>query len=294
MTDIPAHLLDPTRRHDIVLLFDVHDGNPNGDPDAGNHPRIDTETYHGLVTDVALKRKIRDTIPLLRPDDPRYKIFVEADIALNSNIERGFTGSAVKPTQRPTPDERQKVQKWMCDNFVDIRLFGGVLSTGDARAGHVRGPLQFTFGRSVSPVHPVDHTITRVTQTKQADIDKGEQTEMGSKWTVHYGLYRAHAFYSASRGKQTGVTSDDLQALWTVLQHMFDHDRSATRGEMATRGLYVFTHDDAFGKAPAATLFDRITIEPLSDEPPRTFNHYKTNTDLADLPLGITFTPLIG
>ncbi|MEU7742940.1 type I-C CRISPR-associated protein Cas7/Csd2 [Nonomuraea sp. NPDC049158] len=293
MTDqIPAHL-DPARRHDIVMLFDVHDGNPNGDPDAGNQPRLDTETYQGLVTDVALKRKIRDTIPLLHPDDPRYKIFVEADVALNSQIERGFAGAGVKPSKKATPQERDAVHKWMCDNFYDIRLFGGILSTGDAQAGHVRGPLQFSFARSISPVFPVDHAITRITQTRQADIDKGERTEMGSKWTVHYGLYRVHAYYSAARGLQTGITSQDLDTLWQALTNMFDHDRSAARGEMAIQGLYIFSHDNAFGRARAATLFDRIQITPLNQNVPRSITDYKTEISDTDLPAGITLTSLI-
>ncbi|MER6175441.1 type I-C CRISPR-associated protein Cas7/Csd2 [Streptosporangium sp. NPDC001681] len=290
--EIPAHL-DPARRHDIVMLFDVHDGNPNGDPDAGNQPRVDTETYQGLVTDVALKRKIRDTIPLLHPDDPRYKIFVEAGIALNSQIERGFVGTGVKPSKKATPQERDAVQQWMCDNFFDIRLFGGVLSTGDAQAGHVRGPLQINFARSISPIFPVDHAITRVTQTRQADIDKGEQTEMGSKWTVHYGLYRAHAYYSAARGQKTGVTSQDLDTLWQILANMFDHDRSATRGEMAIRGLYVFSHDNAFGRARASTLFDRVQVTLLNEGVPRSHNDYKVHIDDTNLPTGITLTSLI-
>jgi CRISPR-associated protein Csd2 len=288
----PPHL-DPSRRHDIVMLFDVRDGNPNGDPDNGNQPRIDIETYQGLVTDVALKRKIRDTVPLLHGDDPRYKIFVEAGIALNTNIERGFQGARVKATPKATPEQRDAVQKWMCDNFYDIRLFGGVLSTGNARAGHVRGPLQFGFARSISPVYPTDHAITRVTQTRQADIDKGEQTEMGSKSNIPYGLYRVHAFYSAARARQTGVTRDDLATLWRTLEYMFDHDRSAARGEIALQGLYVFTHPDAFGRARADTLFNRITITPLTDAPPRSINDYKIQIDKDSLG-DIVFQPLVG
>lgn len=285
--------LDPARRHDIVMLFDVHDGNPNGDPDMGNQPRVDTETYQGLVTDVAIKRKIRDTIPLLRGDDSRYKIFVEAGIALNANIERGFRGAEVKPTKKATREQRDAVQNWLCDNFFDIRLFGGVLSTGDAQAGHVRGPLQVGMARSISPIFPTDHAITRVTQTRQADIDKGEATEMGSKWAVPYGLYRVHAFYSAARAQGTGVTTEDLQVLWTVLENMFDHDRSATRGELAIQGLYVFTHDDAFGRARADTLFKRIQINSLSETAPRSIQDYKIEIVGDEIP-GVTLTTLVG
>jgi CRISPR-associated protein Csd2 len=188
--------LDPQRRHDAVLLFDVIDGNPNGDPDAGNQPRTDVETGHGLVTDVCLKRKIRDQIPLLRPDEPRYKIFVEADIALNTNIKRAFTATGTPLTKKTTPQQRSDVQQWLCNEFFDIRMFGGVVGTGDGNAGRIRGPLQLTFARSLSPILTQAHGITRITQTTEKDIESGESTEMGSKWTVHYGLYRTHLHYS--------------------------------------------------------------------------------------------------
>src|SRR5690606_22853189 len=224
-----AHL-DPTRRHDAVLLFDVVDGNPNGDPDAGNQPRTDDETGQGLVTDVAIKRKIRDTVPLLRGDDPRYGIFVEAGHALNTRIEEALAAN---------PGNVSDAQRWLCEHYFDVRMFGAVLSTGTTKggAGQVRGPLQLTFARSIDPIMPTDHAITRVTQTRQADIDRGESTEMGSKWTVPYGLYRAHVFFSAPRAERTGVTSGDLETLWQAMSVMFDHDRSATRGEMKTCGL---------------------------------------------------------
>jgi CRISPR-associated protein Csd2 len=298
-----AHL-DPAVRHDIVLLFDVTDGNPNGDPDAGNQPRTDDETGHGLVTDVALKRKIRDVIPQLHPDDPRYGIFVEAGHALNTRIQQ-----ALQATSR----DSEQAQRWLCDHYFDIRMFGAVLSTGRATdtdnpdttsqprsggrmrgAGQVRGPLQLTFARSLDPVLPSDHAITRVTQTRQEDIDAGETTEMGSKWTVPYGLYRAHAFYSASRATHTGVTTQDLETLWTALGSMFDHDRAATRGEMKLCGLYVYSHPNAFGAAPAASLTSRVRLSRTdADKPPRHHLDYQRNIANHDLPNGITFTTLV-
>jgi CRISPR-associated protein Csd2 len=280
-----AHL-DPTRRHDAVLLFDVSDGNPNGDPDAGNQPRTDDESGQGLVTDVAIKRKIRDTVSLLRGDDPRYGIFVEAGFALNTRIEAALTAN---------PGKADEAQRWMCEHYFDIRMFGGVLSTGKSGgAGQVRGPLQLTFARSIDPILPTDHTITRVTQTRQEDIDKGERTEIGSKWTVPYGLYRAHAFYSAPRAAKTGVTGDDLTALWQAITVMFDHDRAATRGEMKLCGLYVFSHPDAFGVAPSAALTQRIKLERSNiDKPPRTHTDYTRNIDESDLPDGVALTKLV-
>ncbi|WP_018908948.1 type I-C CRISPR-associated protein Cas7/Csd2 [Salinispora arenicola] len=280
-----AHL-DPTRRHDAVLLFDVSDGNPNGDPDAGNQPRTDDESGQGLVTDVAIKRKIRDTVSLLRGDDPRYGIFVEAGFALNTRIEAAL---------KTNPGKADEAQRWMCEHYFDIRMFGGVLSTGKGGgAGQVRGPLQLTFARSIDPILPTEHTITRVTQTRQEDIDKGERTEIGSKWTVPYGLYRTHAFYSAPRATKTGVTSDDLAALWQATTVMFDHDRAATRGEMKLCGLYVFSHPDALGTAPAAALTQRITLKRKNDDKaPRAHTDYTRTIDESGLPDGVELTKLV-
>lgn len=281
----PAHL-DPTRRHDAVLLFDVCDGNPNGDPDAANQPRTDDETGQGLVTDVAIKRKIRDTVSLLRGEDPRYGIFVEAGHALNTRIEAALTAN---------PGKADQAQAWLCEHYFDIRMFGAVLSTGKGGgAGQVRGPLQVTFARSIDPVLPTDHTITRVTQTRQEDIDKGERTEIGSKWTVPYGLYRAHVFYSAPRAAKTGVTGDDLAALWQAITVMFDHDRAATRGEMKLCGLYVFSHPDALGVAPSAALTKRIKITPANtDKAPRAHTDYTREFDPSALPDGIDLTKVV-
>lgn len=280
-----AHL-DPARRHDIVLLFDVTDGNPNGDPDGGNQPRTDDETGQGLVTDVAIKRKIRDTVPLLHDGDARYGIFVEAGHALNTRIDEALKASASRADD---------AQRWLCEHYFDIRMFGGVLSTGGkGGAGQVRGPLQVTFARSIDPVLTTDHAITRVTQTRQEDIDKGERTEMGSKWTVPYGLYRAHAFYSAPRAAKTGVTSDDLTVLWRAMSNMFEHDRSATRGEMKLCGLYVFSHPDALGVAPSASLTGRVRVERKNaDKPARQHLDYQRTLDATDLPDGVELTSVV-
>jgi CRISPR-associated protein Csd2 len=281
-----AHL-DPNRRHDAVLLFDVSDGNPNGDPDAGNQPRTDDETGQGLVTDVAIKRKIRDTVSLLRGDDSRYGIFVEAGFALNTRIEAALTAN---------PGKADEAQRWLCEHYFDIRMFGAVLSTGTTKggAGQVRGPLQLTFARSIDPILPTDHTITRVTQTRQDDINKGESTEIGSKWTVPYGLYRAHAFFSAPRAGKTGVTSDDLAALWQAMTVMFDHDRAASRGEMKLCGLYVFSHPDALGVAPSASLTQRVTLSRTNQEKaPRAHTDYDRGLDESGMPDGVELTKLV-
>jgi CRISPR-associated protein Csd2 len=291
----PPHL-DPAVRHDAVLLFDVTDGNPNGDPDGGNQPRTDEETGQGLVTDVALKRKIRDTVPLLKPEDTRYGIFVEAGHALNTRIEEAVTASGGDASGKSKTSrlDSDAAQRWLCEHYFDVRMFGAVLSTGQSGgAGQVRGPLQLTFARSIDAVLPSDHAITRVTQTREADIAKGETTEMGSKWTVPYGLYKAHAFYSAPRAAKTGVTTADLDVLWASIQTMFDHDRSATRGEMRLCALVVFSHPNAVGVAPSASLTRRVQVDRVNTEKaPRTYADYRVTIDEADLPPGITVSTL--
>jgi CRISPR-associated protein Csd2 len=299
MTQMPTFRLDPAVKHDMVFLFDVTDGNPNGDPDAGNRPRTDDETGHGLVTDVALKRKVRDTIGLAAEasglDPAGYQIFVEAGHALNTRLEESYTGRGFELGKRLTDDQAARARGWLTARYVDIRLFGAVMSTGKTPSlGQIRGPLQVGIARSVDPVVPVDHAITRVTQTRQADIDKGESTEMGGKWTVPYGLYRTDIHYSAPRGTQTGVSADDLDLFLRTLVNMFDHDRSATRGEMAARGLYVFSHADAFGSAPAHTLSGRIHISKIGDGAARSFGDYKVDVDGDALPDGVTLTRVLG
>ncbi|MFV2012852.1 MULTISPECIES: type I-C CRISPR-associated protein Cas7/Csd2 [unclassified Micromonospora] len=281
-----AHL-DPARRHDIVMFFDVTDGNPNGDPDGGNQPRTDDETGQGLVTDVAIKRKIRDTVALMRGGDPRYGIFVEAGHALNTRSDEAKIAA---------PGGMDQAQQWLCEHYFDIRMFGAVLTGGGGKGGlgQIRGPLQVGFARSIDPILPADHAITRVTQTRQEDIDRGERTEMGSKWTVPYGLYRAHAFYSAPRAAKTGVTSDDLTALWRAIAMMFDHDRSATRGEMKLCGLWIFSHPDALGVAPAASLTKRIQVSRTNpDKPARQHLDYQRTIADTPLPDGVQLTTAV-
>lgn len=293
---LDAHL-DPSVRHDMVFLFDVADGNPNGDPDFSNRPRMDEESGHGLVTDVAIKRKIRNTLPLAAGDDPRYGIFVEAGHALNTRLAETMSTNKIDPKKkRLTEDELRTARSWLTEKYADIRLFGAVLSTGNTKAlGQVYGPLQVTNARSFHPVMPQQHTITRITQTKPEDIDKGESTEMGGKWTVPYGLYKAEIYYSASRGGQTGVDSRDLELLYRTLEMMFDHDRSAARGTMTARGLYVFSHDNAFGNAPAHKLTGRVGVQLGADVtgPPRSFGDYVVSVDDDGLPAGITLTKIV-
>lgn len=296
--------LDPSVRHDMVFLFDVTDGNPNGDPDAGNRPRVDDETSHGLVTDVALKRKVRDTISMAAQasgiDPGRYQIFVEAGHALNTRLEESYAANGLeldsRESRRTLPaEDAERARRWLTGRYVDIRLFGAVLSTGRTGSlGQIRGPLQFGMARSIDPVYPVEHAITRVTQTTQEDIDAGERTEMGSKWIIPYALYKVEMHYSGARGAQTGVTSDDLQLLYATLLSMFDHDRSATRGVMTARGLYTFSHSSAFGNAPAHTLISRITAEHTGLGVPRTFGDYKITVEDHDLPAGVTLERLAG
>jgi CRISPR-associated protein Csd2 len=288
---------DPSVRHDMVFLFDVVDGNPNGDPDAGNRPRMDDESNQGLVTDVALKRKLRDTIALAAGDDPRYGVFVQAGHALNPRLEASYEATGLTISKKYPPEQVARARAWLCDRYVDIRLFGAVLSVGKTQSlGQIRGPVQVTMARSIDPVLPADHAITRVTQTRQEDIDKGESTEMGGKWTVPYGLYRAELYYSASRGAQTGVDARDLELLYRSLEMMFDHDRSATRGRLAPRGLYVFSHADAFGSAPAHRLTERVRVtrvEISGDVPARSFADYVVSVEDNDLPAGVTLSKLI-
>ncbi len=260
---------------------------------------MDDESGQGLVTDVALKRKIRDTIALAAGEDPRYGIFVEAGYALNPKLEASYIAHGLKADKKTKLDAQQveAARRWLCDRYVDIRLLGAVLSVGNTPAlGQVRGPLQVTMARSIDPVFPMDHAITRVTQTKQEDIDKGETTEMGGKWTVSYGLYRAEVFYSAARGSQTGVDSRDFELLYRSLEMMFDHDRSATRGRLTPRGLYVFSHSDAFGAAPAHRLTERVQVarvDTSSDTAPRSFSDYTVSVDDDVLPAGVHLTKLV-
>lgn len=300
-------------RYDFVLLFDVKDGNPNGDPDAGNLPRMDAETGHGLMTDVALKRKVRNFVSLVKQDEPRYNIFIKERSVLNQQIEQAYEKSVAvqtalenwkawqkdkKKSLKPARHYEDIARDWMCDNFFDVRTFGAVMSTGDEdsesklrkTAGQVRGPVQLTFARSVDPIVALEHSITRMAVTNEKDLEK-ERT-MGRKHTVPYGLYMAHGFVSSFLAKQTGFGADDLELLWQALEHMFEHDRSAARGEMSTRGLYVFKHDSELGNAHAHKLFDRIKAKKKVDVP-RNFSDYEVNADQSDLPVGVSLIRIV-
>ena len=292
-----AHL-DPARKHDFVFHFDVRDGNPNGDPDAGGMPRTDPETQQGLVTDVAIKRKLRNMVTLLGEGKPGYDIYVEAGVALNAQHKRAYAALGLKPGEgksKPAPTDQASAQRWMCETFYDVRMFGAVMSTGTAPCGRVQGPLQVTFSRSISPVLSQEHGITRVTQTREEDIVKGETTEMGSKHAIPYGLYAGCGHFSAPLAARTGVTSADLEMLWRAFTLMFEHDRASTRGEMTLRGLYVFSHADRFGSAPAQSLSDLIKITPIGQQPPRAYADYAIGLpDVGELPPGVALTSLCG
>ncbi len=267
------------KRYDFVLLFDVKDGNPNGDPDAGNLPRMDAETGMGLVTDVCLKRKVRNYVQLSGQD-----IFIKEKGVLNTLINEAHEQEAVKSKEKG--EKTEAARKWMCSKYYDIRTFGAVMSTGK-NAGQVRGPVQLTFARSIEPIVALEHSITRMAVAKEAEAEKqsGDNRTMGRKYTVPYGLYRAHGFVSAHLANQTGFSEEDLNMFWDSLLNMFEHDRSAARGMMATRGLYVFEHSTALGNAPAYSLFDRITVERKNglSGPARAFEDYVVNVNDNDL-----------
>jgi len=281
-----------TNRYDFVLLFDVKDGNPNGDPDAGNLPRMDSETGRGLVTDVCLKRKVRNFVGLVKEEQPPYEIYVKEKAVLNNQHKRAYVGIGKSELlegddkKRKGGDAVDEARQWMCRNFYDVRAFGAVMSTG-INCGQVRGPVQFTFARSVDPIVALEHSITRMAVATEAEAEKqsGDNRTMGRKFTVPYGLYAAHGFVSAFLAKQTGFDEDDLELLWQALAQMFEHDRSAARGEMSTRGLYVFKHDGELGNAPAHSLFARIQTK-LKDgvTVPRDFSDYTVTVDEPEVP----------
>lgn len=282
------------RRYDFVLLFDVKDGNPNGDPDAGNLPRLDAETGDGLVTDVSLKRKVRNYVGLVKGEQPPFEIYVKEKAVLNAQHKRAYVAIGREDAlegegkKRKGGDAVDDARKWMCANFFDVRTFGAVMSTG-VNCGQVRGPVQLTFARSIDPVVAQEHSITRMAVATEAEAEKqeGDNRTMGRKHTVPYGLYRAHGFVSSFLAKQTGFSADDLELFFKALEQMFEHDRSAARGEMSTRGLYVFRHDSEFGNAPAHALFDRLMVEPKgTDEVARSFDAYSVRFDGQDVAVG--------
>ena len=277
--------MELTKRYDFVLFFDVMDGNPNGDPDAGNLPRIDPETGNGLVTDVCLKRKIRNYVGLVKNDQPPYEIYIKEKAILNNTNKRSYEALGVdleKDTgKRKGGDKTEEAKAWMCKNFFDIRTFGAVMTT-KINCGQVRGPVQLTFARSVDPVIAAEHSITRmaVTTEEEAVKQSGDNRTMGRKYTIPYGLYKAHGFISPSLANQTGFTLDDLDLLWDALLNMFDLDRSAARGLMSTQRLIIFEHDSMFGNAPAQDLFARVSVQQKdSTKPARSFSDYTVSLD---------------
>ena len=316
-------------RYDFVLIFDVKDGNPNGDPDAGNMPRLDAESGHGLVTDVSLKRKVRNFVGLVKEQDERapvdgekrFEIYVREKAILNLQHERAYSALnlAVTPEEqapeateneatdtkkkKPAKDKRKGsadevalARQWMCQNFFDVRTFGAVMSTG-VNCGQVRGPVQLTFARSVEPIVALEHSITRMAVATEAEAEKqqGDNRTMGRKHTVPYGVYMAHGFVSSFLAKQTGFGQDDLELLWQALGQMFEHDRSAARGEMSTRGLYVFQHDSELGNAPAHALFERLQVQPKeASAVARSFDAYAVTFDGQSLAVGQSLQPAAG
>jgi CRISPR-associated protein Csd2 len=288
-------------RHDFVWLFDVTDGNPNGDPDNDNLPRTDPETGQGLVTDVCLKRKIRSYVKTSRPETDRFDIYIRTDRPLNAKHEEAHNAVDKQNDygKKETKKEEKRLiegnaQKYMCDRFFDVRAFGAVMTTGDKNCGQVRGPMQLTFSRSIDRVFSYDLSITRQAITTSKDFESKE-TEMGRKALLPYGLYMGYGFFNPLLAKGTGFSDDDLALFWEAMQGMFDLDRSASRGWMELRGLYVFTHEKPTGNAPTHLLFDRIKPTLMVDTAtPRKFADYNMKVDDANLPAGITLSKLVG
>ncbi|MFD2334443.1 type I-C CRISPR-associated protein Cas7/Csd2 [Cohnella sp. GCM10020058] len=277
------------RRIDFSLFFDVTNGNPNGDPDAGNMPRIDPETGHGIVTDVCLKRKIRNYIELTRAGEPGFNIYVTEGGVLNEQHRKAYRAvreddAGSKELKPKDAAEAIKLTRWMCDNFFDIRTFGAVMTT-KVNTGQVRGPVQFTFARSIDPIFSQEVTITRQAVTQEgADKDR----EMGRKHIIPYGLYRMDGYISAYLAAKTGFTESDLDVLWEALLNMFEHDRSASRGQMAVRKLVGFEHSSSLGQAPAHQLFERVTARRLTEGPVRSYADYEIAIDREGLPEGVS------
>lgn len=280
-------------RYDFVYLFDIQDGNPNGDPDAGNLPRVDAETGMGLVTDVCLKRKVRNYVQISKNCTNGYNIFIKEKAILNNLIDESHEDENVK--SKTGGDKTEAARQFMCQKYFDVRTFGAVMSTGK-NAGQVRGPIQFTFGRSVEPITAMEHSITRmaVATEKEAEKQSGDNRTMGRKATIPYGLYVCHGFISANLAKQTGFSEEDLEIFWDALKNMFDQDHSAARGLMSARKLIVFKHDSELGCAPASELFDRVAIEKKdASKVARSFSDYDVKINKDNLPQGVTISELI-
>lgn len=283
-------------RYDFVVLFDVENGNPNGDPDAGNMPRVDPETGLGLVTDVCLKRKIRNYVEVAKENQEGYRIYVSENVPLEENDKQALTYLGVddvKDVKKKNPDADEKIRDFMCQNFYDVRTFGAVMTTfvkGALSCGQVRGPVQLGFAHSIDPIMPQEITITRVAITTAKRKDEGRNTEMGRKYIVPYGLYRVEGYVSANLArKSTGFSEDDLQLLWKAIINMFENDHSAARGNMAVRELIVFKHDSELGNAPAYRLFEKVHVTKKDPrKAPRSYADYEVTVDTKDLPEGVT------
>jgi len=275
-------------RYEFVLLFDVKNGNPNGDPDGGNMPRIDPETGHGITTDVCLKRKVRNYVELIKDNQAPNIIYVKEKAILTERRQPAYEAVA---DEKDKSAKISKARTWMCKNFFDVRTFGAVMSVKENNCGQVRGPVQFAFAQSIDPIVPLEASITRmaVETRKEANSQDGDNRTMGRKAYIPYGLYEVHGFISAPLAKQTGFSEDDLELFWNALLNMFDHDRSAARGEMAAQKLIVFKHASELGNAPANKLFDLVRVERTGnpDPPSRDFSDYKVLIDKSGVPEGV-------
>lgn len=281
-------------RIDFVYVFDVQDGNPNGDPDAGNMPRADVETGQGIVTDVCLKRKVRNYVQTAKECAEGYDIFIKERAVLNNLIDDAHKDEKVA-AQKNDGDKTEAARRVMCSRYYDVRTFGAVMSTGK-NAGQVRGPIQFTFGRSVEPIFSAEHSITRMAVATEAEANKqkGDNRTMGRKFTIPYGLYVCHGFISANLARQTGFGEEDLQLFWEALKNMFDVDRSAARGLMSAQKLIVFRHESELGNAPANKLFDLVKITRKDAEnPARSFADYEVRVEKDKLPAGVTVEEML-
>ncbi len=273
-------------RYEFKFLFDVENGNPNGDPDAGNMPRVDAETGYGIVTDVCLKRKIRNYVELVKNDAEKYKIYIKEGSVLNQTHAIAYDRTGIPKDKKPTRADVQILKQFMCDNYYDVRTFGAVMSS-DVNCGIVRGPVQLNFARSVDSVLPQEITITRMAITNERDIEK-KINEMGRKFVLPYALYVAEGYVSAALAEKTGFNEEDLNLLWDAIINMFENDHSAARGKMALRKLFIFKHDTPLGVAPSHKLFDIIKVERKDiNKPSRCFEDYEVTVDKTAIPNGV-------
>lgn len=278
-------------RYEFVLYYDVENGNPNGDPDAGNMPRVDPQTGHGIVTDVSLKRKVRNYIQYSREGEEGFDIYVSEGAVLNNKQKEAYEATGL--TTKDNKDDKMTAQAYMCQRFFDVRTFGAVMDTGDFKCGQVRGPVQLCFSKSEDPILPQEVTITRMASTTEKE-KASENRTMGRKYVVPYALYRVEGFISAKFAQKTGFTEDDLDIFFEALKLMFDHDHSAARGKMSARKLFVFKHETELGNAPAATLFDLIKARLLDESaPPREFKHYEITVDKGNVPAGVELIEMV-